>query len=954
MENSLRINNKVVLKNFLKLQIILFILITSEISAQQVVVNLQAPPPYQMRIEDMWNLVLVNQGEPTEIYLHANAIELNSGLIVDVTSSVFILPRGSKRIRSGDVGTVTVNQKNQNYTSVINRLSAVPNGNYEICVEVVRSSDGFILGSGCIEQEVLNLSQVELLYPEDKSVLNPFEDYDDSDQNALTLRGIEKKDIRRGMVLARTNSNQDSSDADTTEYSQTLRGIEKKDIRRGMVIAKPGSIKPHSRMMSSSIVFSWLPPTPVPNNVQINYRIKIVELYGNQSPYDAMQSNPLFFSASGIFTTSFQYPLAAREFNPERVYAWQVEAYANGFLLSSSEINSFSFLPDFDTKRTINDSKRSSLNIIRASNSIIEDLPGGLKTLSKNYSNSNSLSFKNTNIVQNFNLLSIPNLISNFLNDNEPKAISFGLTGELFGETSNRKGSGSDKKPSYGYLQLTPSVNLYGIPFGLNLLLSSENSSQRQNINSFSFLYSVDAAKEMIQNKIENEGEESVPGLMKFFSYFHSFGIGTNYPSYSQYTMQGVPVSGLSFEFNPGWFYLATALQKNQKPIDNSAFRRDLYSGRIGFGQKDDNHLFFTGIYANDNASSIIIDSLNRNLSPNSNYVFGVEGKINLFEDKLSFDGEIAGAMLTRDNRDPDLVNEDIPQFVRNIFQPKISSQVDYAYSLNTTFDNSESNTKVSAGVRMIGPGYKSLGNPTLRNDKFEVSGKIEQKFVERQISVSLSMKYYRDNLINSKLFTTTTYSPGIKLGLKFKNYPFLNLSYYPSFLKNDATDPLKKVDFKNHLFTAVTGYNQKISDMMLSSNVFYMFNKSKSLDSLSGYTSNNFVITENLTFKSPLVLSAGFGMNFLNFADFSTRITNLDGSIGYTFFEQWNNTFGVNYSVEKNKSNRVGFYINSSYSLSEQVSIDLRVEKNNYSDQLLSSNDYDEIIARTTLRIIL
>lgn len=34
------------------------------------------------------------------------------------------------------------------------------------------------------------------------------------------------------------------TDADATG---TARGIEKKDIRRGMVIAKPGSIKPHAR-----------------------------------------------------------------------------------------------------------------------------------------------------------------------------------------------------------------------------------------------------------------------------------------------------------------------------------------------------------------------------------------------------------------------------------------------------------------------------------------------------------------------------------------------------------------------------------------------------------------------------------------------------------------------------------------------------------------------------------
>lgn len=930
-------------KSFLMIVLILFTV--QEISAQSVIVNLQAPPPYQMKIEDMWNLVIVNRETERQVYLHGTAIELTSGLIVDVSTSVFNLPGGSKRVRAADVGTITINQKNSNYQSVINRLSALPNGSYEICIEVIDANSNSILGVSCITQEVLNLSQVTLMYPEDQAVLNNYETEDETAHltNKENLKG-ESDNETTGITQQENDNNLNAG--------ENLRGIEKKDIRRGMVIAKPSTKNTNSRLVSNSIVFSWLPPTPVPQNTLISYRIKIVEMYDNQSPYDAIQSNPFFFSTSGIFTTSYNYPVAAREFNPDRTYAWQVEAYTNGILLASSEIYTFGFKKN--NLKTKHDTAKNSIGNIRASNSTFGTLPEGLRQTSSREISFNSLSFKNDNANITNNLLSIPRLIGGLVGSNsESRALSFGFEGELFGETANRKGSGSDRKPSFGYLRLTPSVSLYGIPFGLNLLLSSENSAGRQNINSASFFYSVDAAKEAIENQIEAEGEENVPGLMKFFSYFNSFGIGTNYPSYTPFTMQGAPVSGLSFEFNPGWFYLATALQQNQKPIDNTAFRRDLYAGRIGVGKKDDSHLYFTGIYSKDKAASILVDSTNRILTPNTNYVFGIDSRLNLFEDKFSLEGEISGAMLTRDNRDPDLVNEDIPQFVRNIFQPKVSSQVDYAYSIKSTFNNSESNTKVTAGVRMIGPGYKTHGNPNLRNDRFEVEGKVDQKFVQRQISVTASMKYYRDNLINSKLFTTTTLAPGIQLGLRFKNYPSLNLSYNPNFLSNDSNDPLKKVDFKNHLFTANTGYNFKLgNDMNLASNLFYMFNKSKSLDSLSGYTMNSFTLSENLSFKSPLVIGFGFGMNFMDFVGMSSTITNIDGNVGYTFFEQWNNIFGISYSTEKDRSNRIGFYINSTYDFSENITADLRIEKNNYSDKNLNTNDYDEIIARTTIRV--
>jgi hypothetical protein len=347
-----------------------------------------------------------------------------------------------------------------------------------------------------------------------------------------------------------------------------------------------------------------------------------------------------------------------------------------------------------------------------------------------------------------------------------------------------------------------------------------------------------------------------------------------------------------------------------------------------------------------------VVDSANQTLTPKSNYVFGIDTRLSLFENKFTIDGEVAGSMLTRDNRDPDLINEDIPNFVQDVLHPKISSQVDFAYSIKTTYDNIESNTKVTAGIKMVGPGYATLGNPTLRNDKMEVEGKIDQKFLERQIIVSTFIKFYKDNLINSKIITTSTIVPGINLGLRFKKVPYLNLSYVPNFMSNDAVDPLKKIDFKNHLFTAGTGYNFNIGEIVLGSNLFYMFNKATSLDTASGYKSDNFTLSENLSFKFPLVISASFGMNFLDyFLDYS-KITTLDGNIGYTFFESWTNTFGAAYSSEKNRNSKIYFYISSIYDYTENVSIDVRIEKNKYSDQIVNLNDYDEFLIRSTIRI--
>lgn len=903
--------------NKINLKIALLILaFIPEIFSQEVIVNLQAPPPYQMRIEDMWNLVLINQGNATEIYLHGTATELVSGLIVDVSTSVFTLPKGTKRIRSADVGTITINQSNENYSSVINRLSALPNGSYEICIEVIRAQDGSVIGSECLQQEVLNLSQITLVYPEDNSNLNFFAE----------------------------------TEEDTTNL--TAKGIEKKDIRRGMVIAKPGSISPHYRIASSSLVFSWLPPVPLPLNLNVTYRIKIVEMYPNQSSYDAMNSNPLFFTQSDIRNTSFVYPVGARIFNPENTYAWQIEAYSGKTLLASSEIYTFFFS---STSRRLLESMQDEIkgfeSLIRASNSTDEYLPEGLRITHSQSFATTSASLRNYSL-NNF-IIYEPAITKLFIPESRSEsAVTFGIRAEMFGETSNRKGTGSERKPTFGHTLISPSVSLYGVPFGLNALISSENSTRRQNINSISFYYDLEEAKRQIKDRVETEGEENLPCLMKFFSYFNTFGIGTNYPSYTAFTMQGAPVSGLSFEFNPDWFYLAAALQRNQKPIDSVAFRRDIYSGRIGFGQRDDSHIILTGLYAVDQANSIITDSINRTLTPNSNYVFGIDGRLNLFENSLSIDGEVTAAMLTRDNRDPELVNEDIPQFVRDIFQPKVSSQVDYAYSLKTTYNNSNSATKISAGVRMIGPGYKTLGNPTLRNDRLEIEGKFDQKILNRQISFSIFTKYSHDNLINSKRFRTKTFSPGLNLSLRFKDYPYFNLGYMPSFMKNDAVNPNDIVDFKNHLITSSIGYNFKVNKVILNSNLGYIFNKATSLDTAQGYTANTILLNESIIFDSPLTISLSAGVNFLNYTNSSNQNLTFDGNIGYLFFERWNNIIGAGYSIEKSNSNKLYLYYNTSYNLSENIELDLIVEKNFFKDQNNSANDYNEIIARSNIKL--
>jgi alpha-tubulin suppressor-like RCC1 family protein len=85
-------------------------------------------------------------------------------------------------------------------------------------------------------------------------------------------------------------------------------------------------------------IFSWLPPTPISPGLTVTYTIRIVEMLGRQTPYDAMLRNPAYYEQSNLRSTTLQYPLDARPFRTDRMYAWKVSAYAGPTLLGESEV----------------------------------------------------------------------------------------------------------------------------------------------------------------------------------------------------------------------------------------------------------------------------------------------------------------------------------------------------------------------------------------------------------------------------------------------------------------------------------------------------------------------------------------------------------------------------------------------------------------------------------------
>jgi len=138
----------------------------------QVLVWVKKPPPYQFTVERFWKVTLTNPTMTTyRVYLVGRATERTDGRVVEATTTSFALPPGIKVVNPRDLAPLDVKEYNTKYSDVVKHIGSVPSGDYDICVTAYNAADNMMLGEMCVESEVRNLTQVELLQPEDAAVV---------------------------------------------------------------------------------------------------------------------------------------------------------------------------------------------------------------------------------------------------------------------------------------------------------------------------------------------------------------------------------------------------------------------------------------------------------------------------------------------------------------------------------------------------------------------------------------------------------------------------------------------------------------------------------------------------------------------------------------------------------------------------------------------------------------
>jgi len=311
-------------------------------------------------------------------------------------------------------------------------------------------------------------------------------------------------------------------------------------------------------------------------------------------------------------------------------------------------------------------------------------------------------------------------------------------------------------------------------------------------------------------------GLGGLPGRQRInqFGVSPQWGWGTAYlgsfsETYSPLTWSGVRVDGVGLDLTPGILRIGLFGGTSRQPVFGGAtsgsFRRSMQGARLGVGRRPSfgiggTYLDVVLIRASDDPASLppldpatevpflpdsqavepdtlLLPRVPINpyaVTPQENAVLATSGGVSLFGGAVSWSGEAAGSIHSRDQRAA-LVADDVlrgyPGILRGLVTPRAGTHVDYAYKsqvdvriarLPGATSRSPRSLTASVAWQSIGAGYVSLGTGFLPNDLRGVDLRTALRF--RRWSVSVDASRLRDNLLDQKLATTFRSREGFTL----------------------------------------------------------------------------------------------------------------------------------------------------------------------------------------------
>ncbi len=401
---------------------------------------------------------------------------------------------------------------------------------------------------------------------------------------------------------------------------------------------------------------------------------------------------------------------------------------------------------------------------------------------------------------------------------------AMGSEGELY----SMQGRDPRRPGESGRVFFNPIVTLGPLTVAGNFLLSTEGSSLiglgglpgRQRINQF--------------------------GLTPQWRWGKAY-LGSFSDTWSPLTWGGVRVDGVGFDLFPGALRFGMFTGSSRQAVFGGAtsgsYARSIAGARLGAGRKPEyggasRFLDVTILRVRDDPSSLpplpdttpvpyLPDSLATapdtalmphvpinpySVTPQENAVVATAAGASILGGAVTWTGELAGSLHSRDVRATPLTDEqvgDVPKLLRGLVTPRLGTHADVAWRnqvdvriarLPGATTTSPRTLTLSLGVQSIGAGYVSLGTPYLPNDLAGVDLRANLRF--RRWSLQLDGLSQHDNLLGQKLATTDR----SRLGIAFMAQPVRSwqMGFRGSMvgMVRDVADTLGGVDYAARMFS--------------------------------------------------------------------------------------------------------------------------------------------------------
>lgn len=261
---------------------------------------------------------------------------------------------------------------------------------------------------------------------------------------------------------------------------------------------------------------------------------------------------------------------------------------------------------------------------------------------------------------------------------------------------------------------------------------------------------------------------------------FPQIEIGTVYPQFlNPLAISGVAVNGVGVNWQPGQLRTAFVLGTTREPILStdstipSVLGQRLYGFQLGWQTSSSNFFSLALVFGKDDVGSLADTVSVDQQNPQATNVLDFRFAQDLLESRFQLNGEVALSISTWNLNSPLIEDSPFPEWLTQRLSLRTSSFWDYAYKAEASVNLPEMHNRMSFLTQMTGPGYYSLGNPSIRRDYRSYGIRLQQQLVKRRISLAASYLQERDNLLETKQYTTETERIGAQLGFRFPRVPF-------------------------------------------------------------------------------------------------------------------------------------------------------------------------------------